>query len=284
MRALVAAMRRGGAPDETVPRPQGRIAPHHRVMAAVYHAPRDPSIFADAGVDAGALLRFQEEMAGSGQRTTVTAIVAKAAARALVNVPEANVVWRRGRWHARRSVRLWIYATDEEGRVAGRPILDADSLPIHRVQELLDRMNRRMGTPRGRKTYRAAHLLHGAPLRLATRLVGSWLHTFGLGGRKGLDNEGFGAIGITNVGSIGVRLAPAVAIPPISRHTVLLAVGQVHDVPVAQGQQVVVRPWLSLTATLDHRAIVGWYAKRLLDAFQEGLTDAAVLRSYVDGR
>jgi len=57
---------------------------------------------------------------------------------------------------------------------------------------------------------------------------------------------------ITNIGSLGLDMA-WVPIVPYSRVPILLAVGEVRDIPVAENGEIVVRKVMKINATFDHR-------------------------------
>ncbi len=82
------------------------------------------------------------------------------------------------------------------------------------------------------------------------------------------DLEG-GTFTISNLGMFGVEQFVAVLNPP---QAAILAVGATEDRPVVRDGEVVVRPMLTLTLTVDHRAVDGAPAAgflRTLKAFVE---------------
>ena len=48
----------------------------------------------------------------------------------------------------------------------------------------------------------------------------------------------------------------------------LVLVGEITEKPVVVDHQVVVRPVIPITATIDHRYVDGWHVSRLMRAFQ----------------
>jgi pyruvate dehydrogenase E2 component (dihydrolipoamide acetyltransferase) len=63
-----------------------------------------------------------------------------------------------------------------------------------------------------------------------------------------------GTFTISNLGMFGIEQFVAVLNPP---QAAILAVGATMDTPVARGGEVVVRPMLTMTITVDHRAVDG---------------------------
>lgn len=248
----------------------------------MWRAPKDPSIHADIGVDASTLVRFQRTCQEQGHRITVSALVCRAAAYALDRVPEVNVVPRWGRMVPRRKVRVWLYATDDQGHVVGRALSDADTMDLVTMQGLIDQSSRHRSQEaprRARRWYRRARM-PTALLRGVLGIGGALTHNLGLGRR--LDRDGFGAVGVTNLGSIGIEQPPSIPIPPSLRHVFMLSIGTVHDRVIAVDGEPRVVPWLPITGTLDHRAMVGIVAARVLEAFQDALTQEDLLRSFLE--
>ena len=63
-----------------------------------------------------------------------------------------------------------------------------------------------------------------------------------------------GTFTISNLGMFGVESFIAVLNPP---QAAILAVGATEDRPVARDGEVVVRPTMTMTLTVDHRAVDG---------------------------
>lgn len=258
-------------------------------MAAVYEPPRESTIYADISVDAAVLEAVLAETRAKGQRATVTALVALAAAHAMRCVPEANVVWRRGAFHRRSDVTTWIYATSGDGSVLGVPVRHdwgGQRAALPAVQERVDRASRHRAAKADadrRGWYRRlAGLQRPWFLRRFIRGFSRWVHDVERPA-QGIDARGYGSVGITNLGSLGIPTAAAIPLPPHARHVVLLSLGTIHGHPWVQEGQVIAGRRLPITAALDHRAFVGTIAARLLAAFQAGLTDRALLDRLVRG-
>jgi len=83
------------------------------------------------------------------------------------------------------------------------------------------------------------------------------------------DLEG-GTFTISNLGMFAVESFTAVLNPP---QAAIVAVGATEDRAVAAGGEIVVRPMVTLTATFDHRAVDGAPAAAFLQTVKEGLED-----------
>ncbi len=76
-----------------------------------------------------------------------------------------------------------------------------------------------------------------------------------------LTGAGQGTFTISNLGMFGIESFTAIINPP---EAAILAVGGIHQQPVAVGGEVVTRPILRVTLSCDHRAIDGFIAARFL--------------------
>ncbi len=86
------------------------------------------------------------------------------------------------------------------------------------------------------------------------------------------DLEG-GTFTISNLGMYGVEQFVAVINPP---QAAILAIGATDDRPVARDGQIVVRPMMTLTLTVDHRAVDGADAADLLRTVKTYLEEPAL--------
>jgi pyruvate dehydrogenase E2 component (dihydrolipoamide acetyltransferase) len=86
------------------------------------------------------------------------------------------------------------------------------------------------------------------------------------------DLEG-GTFTISNLGMYGVEQFVAILNPP---QAAILAVGATEERPVACGGEVVVRPMLTVTLTVDHRAVDGAPAAEFLRTVKTFLEEPAL--------
>ena len=86
------------------------------------------------------------------------------------------------------------------------------------------------------------------------------------------DLEG-GTFTISNLGMFGIEQFVAVLNPP---QAAILAVGATEDRPIALDGEVVVRPIMTLTLTVDHRAVDGAAGADFLRTVKQLLEDPAL--------
>ena len=85
-------------------------------------------------------------------------------------------------------------------------------------------------------------------------------------GKIGLDEMRDSSITLTNLGMFDVDQFDAIINPPES---CILAVGRITDKPVADQGQVVIRPRMNLTLSIDHRVLDGVSGSRFLHRIKE---------------
>jgi pyruvate dehydrogenase E2 component (dihydrolipoamide acetyltransferase) len=82
-----------------------------------------------------------------------------------------------------------------------------------------------------------------------------------------------GTFTISNLGMYGIEQFVAVINPP---QAAILAVGATLDTPVARGGEVVVRPMMTMTLTVDHRAVDGAEGADFLRTVKQFLEEPAL--------
>lgn len=81
---------------------------------------------------------------------------------------------------------------------------------------------------------------------------------------------------ISNIGPVGIDAFDAIISPP---QTAILAVGSIMPRPIAAGENVVVRPTMWLSLTLDHRSVDGADGAAFLTDLAAALGNAELLQS-----
>ena len=261
--------------------PAPPLSSFRRLAIGSWKAPRDPSAYAALEVRMERALAYLERhRTRSGQRLTVTHLVAKAAADALRRYPDANVLLRWYRPWVRQRVGVCVLVVQPEhlGRVdlTTANLHDADTLALPdlaaaleaRVQQVRERKDRAIERGK-RRSYRIPGFLLGVALRVLSFV---W-YTLNLDLRwVGMPRDPFGSVAITNVGSLGLERA-FVAMVPYTRVHFVLAPGSVRDAAVLEGRGVVPGKVMTLTCTYDMRLIGPELAARVLHHIGAALED-----------
>jgi pyruvate dehydrogenase E2 component (dihydrolipoamide acetyltransferase) len=179
---------------------------------------RAPHFYVETEIPMSAVLERIETLADEGAKPTVTAFLAHACARALVEHPRLNAVWRDDEPVPADEVNLGIAVALDDGLVAPA-LLVAEQLSVRetgeRLRDLVDRA--RSGKLR--------------PLEISGA-------TFTL----------------SNLGMFDVTRFMAIIVPP---QVAILATGKIVLHPVLGEDGVEAAPFLNATVSADHRAVDG---------------------------
>jgi pyruvate dehydrogenase E2 component (dihydrolipoamide acetyltransferase) len=90
--------------------------------------------------------------------------------------------------------------------------------------------------------------------------------------KQGLPRQAFGSAMVSSVGMFGIQHAYA-PLSPYYRIPFLILVGEVALKPTVVEGEVVARPMLTISATMDHRYLDGFHAARLAKSARAYLDD-----------
>lgn len=266
---------------------------------AAWQRPNDPQIYGDFEVDARALLSFIEAARQTtGVHLTVTHLVGRAVAVALAEHPDLNTRFDRGRFVPRDSVDVFFVVAVEDGRdLSGVKVEHADRKSAVEIANELSRRAARIRTGSDVEFGKGKRMLDSTPvplLRIALGLA-AWLtadKNVDLR-RFGLPRQVFGSAMVSSVAMFGVRHAYG-PLSPFYRIPLLALVSEVETRPVvAEDGEIVARPLLTVTATIDHRYYDGSHAARLArgvrayleapEEFEPALHEAAAVALAANG-
>lgn len=257
-----------------------RIRGWRRISAASWGAPSDPQIHGELDLDAGPMLGHIEQVReSSGVRLTLTHLVGRALAHALAEHPDLNGHLRRGRFVRRDSVDVFFIVSAGGGTdLSGVKVEHADQRSAIEIAQRLGGDARRIKDGEDEALGKTKAMLERTPLWLLGPMLrlSAWL-TVDLGldlPRLGLHPHTFGSVMVSSVGMFGIRKAYA-PLSPYYRVPLLVLVGEVEERPVAVQGEVVIRPMITLSATLDHRYLDGFHASRLARSVEAYCADPA---------
>lgn len=250
-----------------------------RIAGAMWGPPDDPQIYGAMEIDATPLREFTERAHHAGHRVTPTHLVGRAVATALHDVPDFNMRVRGNRMRPRETVDVFYITAVEGGRsLSGVKIERADAKSVYEIGvELAERAGamKRGEDPDFAKTKKTMEALPRWLLKLSMRFS-AWVAGDLDRSMKslGVKASPFGAAMITSVGMFGLPQGFA-PLAKFYKMPLLVLVGEVTDKPVVVDGQVVIRPMLPITATIDHRYADGWHIGQLLKPFRAYLADPA---------
>jgi pyruvate dehydrogenase E2 component (dihydrolipoamide acetyltransferase) len=218
------------ADAEEIPLTTVRRLTAERLAASAREAPH---FYLTIVADAGDLLEFRAQASqrpGADVKVTVTDLLVKACATALAAHPEINVSWDATRILRHRHVSIGVAVAIDDGLIV--PVIrDADRKTLTEIAR------------------ESRDLITRARARKLTP-----------------DELSGGTFTISNLGMYGIRQFTAVINPP---QAAILAVGEAVRQPVVRGDQVVIATTMTLTLSIDHRAVDGATAARFLTRLRE---------------
>jgi pyruvate dehydrogenase E2 component (dihydrolipoamide acetyltransferase) len=225
------------ADAEEIPLTTVRRLTAQRLAASAREAPH---FYLTVVADAGDLLAFRAQANEGGRgggrghgadvKITVSDLLTRACAAALAAHPEINVSWDETRILRHRHVNIGVAVAIDDGLIV--PVIrDADRKTLTEI----------------------AREAHDLTVRARER-------------KLTLDELAGGTFTISNLGMYGIRQFTAVINPP---QAAILAVGEAVRQPVVDGDKVTIATTMTLTLSIDHRAVDGATAARFLTRLRE---------------
>jgi pyruvate dehydrogenase E2 component (dihydrolipoamide acetyltransferase) len=252
--------------------PKTDLSSFRKIAIGTWADAYDPSVYGTMDVNMDEAMRYMAEFrARTGRKLTISHMMAKVAAMALKEVPDANAVLRWNRIYLRKRIGIFfqVVMTDEgDGKtdLSGATIYDVEKKSLVEIYDdfsaKVDKVRKRQdpALEKTRKTFLGVpHFMLNALLKI----ISFFSFTLNLDLRwAGIPSDPFGSMMITNVGSLGLDTA-FVPLVPYSRVPILLALGNVRDAPVVRDGKLAVGKIMKVNATFDHRFIDGFHASVL---------------------
>jgi pyruvate dehydrogenase E2 component (dihydrolipoamide acetyltransferase) len=245
----------------------------------MWQAPNDPQIYGAFEVDARNARRFIAEAEAQGQHITATHLVGRAVSHALRVVPDLNVRIVGTRAIPRPSIDIFFITAVAAGNdLSGVKVSEVDRKSAAQVAHELSERAQRLKTGGDAEFMRSKRLLDRLPraaLRAALRASALLTERLQLElPALALHKSPFGSAMITSVGMFGLPqgFAPLAWMYDVP---VLVLVSEIVERPVVVDHQVVARPVIPLTATIDHRYVDGFHISRAMGALRAYLEDPA---------
>lgn len=206
-------------PGDTIPLRGMRKVIAERMHASL-HEMAQLTMGMEVSMDDAVKLRGQlvDEWASDGIRVSYTDLVIKAVAKALRRHPLLNATMTATEVRLLPEIHIGMAVALDDGLVV--PVIrNADALPLKRLAEESGR-----------------------------------LATAARSGKLGLDEMAGGTFSVTALGTAGVDFFTPVINPP---NVAILGVGRIHDAVAWDGDRPVKRQEMTLSLTIDHRAVDG---------------------------
>ena len=193
------------------------------IAAAMARSNREiPHYYLETRINMDRALRFLEaenQKRSIHDRILVAALLIKAVAKALVEVPELNGYWIDDRLQPKEAIHIGVAIALLQGGLEVPAIHDADAKGLDELMQAISDLITRA---------RSGHL-RGSELTDAT-------------------------VTITHLGDLGVETVYGVIYPP---QVALIGFGRIVEAPWAEGNMLGIRPVLTATIAGDHRATDG---------------------------
>ena len=244
------------------------MSTRRKLAIATWDSPREGNIYGKLEVDATQALAYLEHVrATSGEKVGLTHFVGKCVGQALAKSPGLNGKIFLGRYTPHATVDLAFLVALEEGADLGKAkVSNIDQKSVADIgRELRELAGRLRGgkDPDFEKSKGSIKMLPTWVLRPLVWLTGWLSASAGLKvAALGVEPFPFGACIVTSVGMFGLDegYAPPT---PFARVPVYVLIGALRDRVVVVDGQMVIRPMLTITATIDHRYMDGHEGGRL---------------------
>jgi len=255
------------------------LAHRRKIAIATWLAPRESRIQTKIQVELSAIIEYLNQT--KNQAITLTHIVGAALSRAIAANPEVNVRVVLGRVKPMPRIDLSFAVDIESGSdLAQCRVRDADKKTLFEIsQELIAGAEKLRAREDGnyQRSIGWAKSIPSPLMRPVMKFLSLW--TGGFGKRAfGQPGHPLGSAFISNVGRFEMQeayLAPL----PFARTPIYLAIGEIHEAPVAVAGKVEVRKVVIITAVADHRLIDGAHAGKLIKSFKSFLLNPPLLET-----
>ena len=243
--------------------PNPKMSARRRIAIASYKPPREGVIHGSVTMDCTNVVRYLEDVrTATGERVTITAFIGAVVGRALRAEPSLNGRIHFGRYIPYDRVNVAFLVQMDDGRNLAQVLVeDVDTLSPLEVFAALRAKASNLRSGMDDNFEKSMKLTGKLPTPILRRVLnfGGFV-TSGLGKPfAGQPAFPFGSAVITSVGMLGVDEAFAPP-TPFLRVPMYVAIGTVRDMVFAEDGQPVVKPGLTMTATLDHRFVDGYQA------------------------
>jgi pyruvate/2-oxoglutarate dehydrogenase complex dihydrolipoamide acyltransferase (E2) component len=248
------------------PEPSERLSWAERWLTDAFEVFHLPAGFIADEVDMSRVVAAKAAWQARGVRVTFTTFVVRAAALALARLPEVHVLLDGYRRVRPRGVDVGVSVAGTTNYAPVVVLRDAERREVDALAEELER--------------RAAEARKGEAKALADLSRVAWLVPFSWL-RRVILRLVFSSLKARRklVGTFQISTLPAGATAVFQfLSAAVLGVGRVADRVVAVDGRPAVRPTMLLTLSIDHRALDGARAARLLGAIRELLEDGAALQ------
>lgn len=259
---------------------KAKLSPFRHIALGTWRTAYDPSIYGSVTLRMDEAMRYRDAYRqATGRRLTVSHMMARVVGEILHRMPELNALLRWRKIYLRRDISVFFQVVIQDPETAA---IDLSGIKIESpheksLAELIDEFETRAAKVRARRDAeleRSRGMMRNVPavaMHTMLRVLSVLSYTFNLDLRwAGVPRDPFGSVMVTNVGSLGLEAAYAPLVP-FTRVPLLVAMGALEQVPLVEGDEVIVGTVMRLFATFDHRVIDGAHASRMVGIARQWL-------------
>lgn len=253
---------------------RARLTPFRHISLGTWRTAYDPSIYGSMTLRMDEAMRYLAAFRdATGQRLTVTHMMARAMGAVLEQVPEVNAILRWNRIYLRREIAVFFQVAIEDPETGAIDLsgVKVDAPQKKTLAEIVADFERGAARVRARNKDDALERSRGGLLRIPGAMIGGVMrllsflnYTLNLDLRwAGIPRDPFGGAMVTNIGSLGLEGA-YVPLVPFSRVPILIALGAVEDAPCVREGELAIGKIMRVFATFDHRVVDGAHAAKMV--------------------
>lgn len=258
------------------------MSPRRKLMIASFGPPDSGMILGTLEIDVSKTKQFIEaKRRASGDHITITHVALRAIGAALGDAPSLNGHIVFGNYYPAPTVDISCLVAVDGGKDLGVCRLpEVDKMDLKTICSRLRGDASKLRSGKDKKQDDRNQLLRLLPtyiIRPVVNIIG-WL-----GGAVGIrvkpvgvERYMFGSCMVTSVGMMGLDLAFA-PLTPYAQTPMLVTIGAIKDKAVVVDSQIVVRPILMITTTIDHRYVDGSEAARMASSLTKYIEDPSIL-------
>ena len=231
-----------------------------KLAIATWEPPAEGNIHGKVTLDVTEAQKYIEHVRETtGVKVTITHLIGKAAGNALAKAPDLNGKILFGRFVPFDTVDItFLIASD--GDLGKSKIQNIDQKSIDQIAEELRAHAEKLRSGEDKEFKKSMNAVKAMPmfiLRPMLKLTGWLAGALGVNIKAlGVERHAFGSAVITSVGMLGFDEGYA-PFTPFARVPILLLIGAIRETPTVVDGQIVARPMVTVTATVDHRFIDG---------------------------
>lgn len=242
-----------------------------KVALSLWGPGGDPSVYGFLEVDV-------TEVDIQGSPMTV---VIKALAETMRTHKELNSLLRMGRLYYRKHVNISVMVniTDHDRNdLSFATLEDVDKMSLEQIEKSLSKdyqLIRKRKDPRLGFAWRMLNFMPWFMIRLFLRSYSFITHDLNISlNFIKLPKTPFGAVIVTNVGSLGIKKA-LVPLVPITRAAMLVSIGEISKEARVINDKIEIRNIMHLGCTFDHRFFDGSHAAKMIRDFENHIISGA---------